>query len=113
MITNRQSESSIRNRFKDWLWRFIRKAVAYEEITYREIIVGAEKVAHEEGFIVRGHGLVWPDEPSKQRELGASQMRFEGFRDAIRTRKLYLVFVDAENLLNGRIGSSFIRSRRL
>jgi len=94
MITNRISESFIRNRFKDWLWRFIRKAAAYEEMTYREILVGVEKVAHEEGFIVRGHGFVWPDEASKVRELGASQMRFEGFRDAIRTRKLYLVFVN-------------------
>ena len=58
--------------------------------------MGVEKVANEEGFIVRGHGLVWPDEASKLRELGASQMRFEGFREAIRTRKLYLVFIDAD-----------------
>jgi hypothetical protein len=93
MITNRISESFIRNRFKDWVWRFIRKAAAYEEMTYREILVGVEKVVNEEGFIVRGHGFVWPDEASKLRDLGASQMRFEGFREAIRTRKLYLVYL--------------------
>jgi hypothetical protein len=98
MISNRISESFIRNRFKDWLWRFIRKAAAYEEMTYREILVGVEKVTNEEGFIVRGHGLVWPDEASKLRELAPSQMRFEGFREALRTRKLYLVFLDAGNV---------------
>jgi Stabilization of polarity axis len=80
MIQNRVSEAFIRNRFKDWLWRFIRKAGSYEEMMYGETIVGPES---EKGFIIPGHGLVWPDEASKMRELGASQMRFEGWRGGV------------------------------
>jgi len=80
MISNRISEAFIRNRFKDWLWRFIRKAGSYEEMMYGETIVGP---VSEEGFIIPGHGLVWPDETTKMRELSASQMRFEGWRGGI------------------------------
>jgi hypothetical protein len=80
MISNRISEQFIRNRFKDWLWKFIRKAGSYEEMAYGESIVGHES---EEGFIIPGHGLVWPDEGAKLRELSASQMRFEGWRGGV------------------------------
>lgn len=80
MIQNRNSEASIRNRFKDWLWRFIRKAGSYEEMAYGETIVGPET---EDGFIIPGHGLLWPDDATKMRELSASQMRFEGWRGGI------------------------------
>jgi len=80
MISNRISEQLIRNRFKDWLWKFIRKAGSYEEIAYGESIVGHES---EDGFIIPGHGLVWPDEGAKLRELSASQMRFEGWRRGV------------------------------
>ena len=80
MIQNRISEALIRNRFKDWLWRFIRKAGSYEEMAYGETIVGS---ISEDGFIIPGHGLVWPDEAAKMKELSASQMRFEGWRGGV------------------------------
>jgi len=89
LIQNRISEASIRNRFKDWLWRFIRKAGSYEEMTYGETIVGPET---EEGFIIPGHGLVWPDEGTKMRELNASQMRFEGWRGGVSYHYLLKVY---------------------
>jgi len=82
MISNRMSEANIRNRFKDWLWRFIRKAAAYEELAYGETALGFG-AAEEEGFVVGGHGLVWGDEGSKLKELSASQMRFEGWRNGV------------------------------
>ena len=80
LIQNRFSESFIRNRFKDWLWRFIRKAGVYEEMVYGETMVGIQS---EEDFIIPGHGLVWVDEATKTKELGSSQMRFEGWRGGI------------------------------
>lgn len=79
-IQNRVSEAFIRNRFKDWLWRFIRKAGSYEEMAYGETMVGSES---EEGFIVSGHGLVWPDEATKLKDFSASQMRYEGWRGGV------------------------------
>jgi hypothetical protein len=82
MITNRMSEANIRVRFKDWLWRFIRKAAAYEELAYGETVLGFGG-EEEGGFVVGGHGLVWGDEGSKIRELSASQMRFEGWRNGV------------------------------
>jgi hypothetical protein len=81
LIQNRISEAFIRNKFKDWLWRFIRKAGSYEEMAYGETIVGPE--SGEEGYIIPGHGLVWVDEATRMRELSASQMRFEGWRGGI------------------------------
>jgi hypothetical protein len=80
LIQNRISEAFIRNRFKDWLWRFIRKAGVYEELVYGETIVGLET---EENFIIPGHGLVWTDETTKMKEIASSQMRFEGWRGGV------------------------------
>lgn len=93
MITNRISEQFIRNRFKDWLWRFIRKAGSYEEMAYGESIVGPES---EEGFIIPGHGLVFPDEGTKLRELSASQMRFEGWRSGVSYHYLSKVLISSD-----------------
>jgi hypothetical protein len=89
-IQNRVSEAFIRNRFKDWLWRFIRKAGSYEEMTYGETIVGPES---EEGFIIPGHGLVWPDEATKLKDVSASQMRYEGWRGGVSYHYLSKVYL--------------------
>lgn len=89
LIHNRFSESFVRNRFKDWLWRFIRKAGVYEEMVYGETIVGFES---EDDFIIPGHGLVWVDEATKMKELGSSQMRFEGWRGGVSYHYLAKVF---------------------
>jgi hypothetical protein len=91
MIQNRMSEALIRNRFKDWLWRFIRKAGSYEEMVYGDTIVGS---VSEDGFIIPGHGVVWPDEATKMKELSASQMRFEGWRGGVTYHYLSKVVVD-------------------
>jgi hypothetical protein len=80
LIANRVSESFIRNRFRDWLWRFIRKAGSYEETVYRETIIGPES---EEGFVLPGHGLLWSDEQTKMKDLSASQVRYEGWRTGV------------------------------
>ena len=82
MITNRLSEANIRNRFKDWLSRFIRKVAAYEELAYGETALGFT-TKEEEKFVVPGRGLVWGDEGTKMKELSASQMRFEGWRTGV------------------------------
>jgi hypothetical protein len=93
LITNRVSEAFIRNRFKDWLWRFIRKAGSYEETVYRGTIIGPES---EEGFVVPGRGLIWPDETTKMRDFSASQVRYEGWRCGPMYQNICKVFPGCE-----------------
>lgn len=107
MIQNRISEALIRNRFKDWLWRFIRKAGSYEEMAYGDTIVGS---VSEDGFIIPGHGLVWPDEATKMKEVSASQMRFEGWRGGVSYHYLSKVISDRV-LLTFRIERLFSRPK--
>jgi hypothetical protein len=105
LIQNRISEAFIRNRFKDWLWRFIRKAGVYEELVYGETIVGLET---EQEFIIPGHGLVWVDEMTKMRELSFAQMRFEGWRGGVSYH--YLAKVSSVmSVADGRIAIGFSR----
>ena len=107
-IQNRVSEAFIRNRFKDWLWRFIRKAGSYEEMSYGETMVGSES---EEGFIVPGHGLVWPDEATKLKDFSASQMRYEGWRGGVSYHYLSKVVHEGSKLTLGSYNDILHRYR--
>ncbi|RPA86583.1 spindle pole body interacting protein [Ascobolus immersus RN42] len=87
-ITSRYGERAIRTRFRDWIARFIRLAAAFEEAVYG---ASALWVGSEEDLVVKGHGQVWPDEISKNRDLQANLARIEGWRQ---TRSYYAYIQD-------------------
>lgn len=76
-IADRNSEASIRLKFRDWINRFIKIAAAQEEAQF-----GASDLSPPlaKSFTLLGHGLVWPDDPSKKRELLANAARVDKWR---------------------------------
>jgi len=86
-ITARHGEGAIRAKWRDWVEKFTRIAAAFEESVYgaSALYIGVEET--EPGNqSVSGHGYVWADEQSKLKELAASVMRIEGWRN---TRSYY------------------------
>lgn len=86
-IASRHGEAVIRAKWRDWVVKFTRIAAAFEESVYgaSALYVGGE----EDGAVspgVSGHGYVWSDEASRQRELAGSVSRIEGWRN---TRSYY------------------------
>ncbi|KAF9893316.1 hypothetical protein FE257_011746 [Aspergillus nanangensis] len=102
-IANRYGENAIRAKWRAYITKFTRVAAAFEETVYGAsnlyIIGPNEELSPESpsGFqadphdptTIRGHGYVWPDEASKQRELIASVSRIEGWR----TTRSYYSFI--------------------
>ncbi|KAF1815552.1 spindle pole body interacting protein [Eremomyces bilateralis CBS 781.70] len=91
-ITNRLGESAIRSRWRAWVSRFTRVAAAFETTVFgaSALAPGAAEIdADALGFGVRGHGVVWPDEMAKVRDLAANASRIEGWRGT-RTYFTYL-----------------------
>ncbi|KAI7900700.1 docking domain of Afi1 for Arf3 in vesicle trafficking-domain-containing protein [Cokeromyces recurvatus] len=72
-------ETSIRAKFQDYIYRFVRLAALYEEQVYGQtnIIWSTKKMS------ILGYGPVFQDESSKQRELCANAQRIEGWRQTI------------------------------
>lgn len=93
-IANRYGENSMRAKWRTYIWKFTRIASAFEETVYGASnlsIIGPDEElsptspsGHQadphDPTTLRGHGYVWPDEASKQRELAASVSRIEGWR---------------------------------
>ena len=93
-IANRYGENSIRAKWRSYVWKFTRIAAAFEETVYGASnlsIIGpdeelsptspsGDQANPNDPTTLRGHGYVWPDEASKQRELSASVSRIEGWR---------------------------------
>lgn len=86
-ITARHGEGVIRAKWRDWVVKFTRVAAAFEESVYgaSALHIGGEEADALVGGI-SGHGFVWPDEASKQRELAGGVSRIEGWRN---TRSYY------------------------
>lgn len=82
-ISSRFGENAVRARWRDWIVRFTRMSAAFEEMVYG---ASALWIGHEDDHVVKGHGYVWPDEPSKLRDLTANSARIEGWRN---TRSYY------------------------
>ncbi|KAI0396912.1 spindle pole body interacting protein [Xylariaceae sp. FL0594] len=92
-ISARHGERVIRAKWRDWVVRFTRIAAAFEESVYgaSALFIGGDQ--HEQ--ITGGHGYVWPDEASKQKELAGNVCRIEGWRN---TRSYYSYIQDLAQL---------------
>ncbi|KAB8070276.1 docking domain of Afi1 for Arf3 in vesicle trafficking-domain-containing protein [Aspergillus leporis] len=102
-ITNRYGENAIRAKWRAYILKFARVSSAFEETVYGAsnlYIIGPNEELSPESpsgvqadpldpTTLRGHGYVWPDELSKQRELMASVSRIEGWR----TTRSYYSFI--------------------
>ncbi|KAL2808155.1 docking domain of Afi1 for Arf3 in vesicle trafficking-domain-containing protein [Aspergillus granulosus] len=102
-IANRYGENAIRAKWRAYITKFTRVAAAFEETVYGAsniYIIGPNEELTPESpsglqtdptdpTTLRGHGYVWPDEASKQRELMASVSRIEGWR----TTRSYYSFI--------------------
>ncbi|RHZ66015.1 hypothetical protein CDV55_103442 [Aspergillus turcosus] len=102
-ITNRYGENAIRAKWRAYITKFTRVAAAFEETVYGAsnlYIIGPNEELSPESpsgvqadpldpTTLRGHGCVWPDEATKQRELIASVSRIEGWR----TTRSYYSFI--------------------
>lgn len=98
-IAARHGERVVRAKWRDWVVKFTRVAAAFEESVYgaSALYIGGDESAEEGGSaaaaaasrsngILGGHGYVWPDEQSKQKELAGNVTRIEGWRN---TRSYY------------------------
>jgi Docking domain of Afi1 for Arf3 in vesicle trafficking/Stabilization of polarity axis len=86
-IASRHGESVIRAKWRDWVIKFTRVSAAFEEAVYGASTLffgGQEADSGVSG--VKGHGYVWRDDVSKQREMLAGVSRIEGWRN---TRSYY------------------------
>ncbi|KAG2416904.1 hypothetical protein HFD88_008121 [Aspergillus terreus] len=102
-IANRYGENAIRAKCRAYITKFTRVAAAFEETVYGAsnlYIIGPNEELSPESpsglqadpldpTTLRGHGYVWPDEATKQRELMASVSRIEGWR----TTRSYYSFI--------------------
>lgn len=71
-------ETSIRAKFQDYVFRFVRLAAIYEEQVYH-----TTKIAWNVPGMTLGYGPVFADEASMKRELQANAQRIEGWRQTI------------------------------
>ncbi|KAI9786080.1 MAG: hypothetical protein M1816_008108 [Peltula sp. TS41687] len=99
-IASRHGEAVIRAKWRDWVLKFTRVAAAFEESVYgvSALHVGGEE-ADTQNTGITGHGYVWSDEASRQRELAGSVYRIEGWRN---TRSYYNFIQDLAQLYSLR-----------
>ena len=71
-------ETSIRAKFQDYVFRFVRLAAIYEEQVYQTTDIGWSSPE-----TVLGYGPVFQDDVLKQKELNANAQRIEGWRQSI------------------------------
>lgn len=103
-INNRLGENTIRTMWRSWILKFTRMSAVFEELVYGTsalYVGGPEADAGAHG--VRGHGYVWADEASRQRELAGNVHRIEGWRN---TRSYYSLIADLAHLYKSRPISS-------
>jgi hypothetical protein len=86
-INARHGERVIRAKWRDWVVKFTRIAAQFEESVYgaSALYIGGE----DQELLsptVRGHGYVWADDTTKNRELASNVTRIEGWRN---TRSYY------------------------
>jgi hypothetical protein len=109
-INQRYGEGVIRAKWRAYIYKFTRVAAAFEETVYGAsalYIIGpgedatsspsGAKADPSDPASLRGHGYVWSDEVSKQRELAACVYRIEGWRN---TRSYYAFIQDVATSYN-------------
>jgi len=99
-IASRHGENVIRAKWRDYIIKFTRIAAAFEESVYgaSALYIGGEEA--DAGSVgVSGHGYVWGDEATRQRELGGNVSRIEGWRN---TRSYYSFIQDLAHLYTSR-----------
>ncbi|KAI9886710.1 MAG: hypothetical protein M1823_001486 [Watsoniomyces obsoletus] len=99
-IASRHGEAVIRAKWRDWVIKFTRVAAAFEESVYgaSALWIGGEEAGDDSAGLT-GHGYVWSDEISRQRELAGSVSRIEGWRN---TRSYYSFIQDLAHLYSLR-----------
>ncbi|KAI9707484.1 MAG: hypothetical protein M1836_000445 [Candelina mexicana] len=99
-IASRYGEGVIRTKWKDWVVKFTRIAAAFEESVYgaSALYIGGEE-ADAGAAGVSGHGYVWGDEATRQKELAGNVSRIEGWRN---TRSYYSFKQDLAQLYSSR-----------
>ncbi|KAK2785533.1 hypothetical protein FQN52_008384 [Onygenales sp. PD_12] len=112
-IASRHGEGAIRAKWRAYITKFTRISATFEETVYGAtalyIMGPGEEAADGRGggqsdpsdpTSLHGHGYVWPDDVTKQRELTAWVSRIEGWRN---TRSYYYFIQDTASLyLAGR-----------
>jgi hypothetical protein len=84
-IANRHGEAVVRMKFRAWVHRFTLIAGTFEEIVFgaSALHIGASEIDEDRfSYGVSGHGLVWPDEAARTREIQAQVGRIEGWRQS-------------------------------
>lgn len=96
-IASRHGEAVIRAKWRDWVLKFTRVAAAFEESLFgaSALHVGGEE-ADAQSAGIAGHGYVWSDEVSRQRELAGSVSRIEGWRNT----RSYYNFIQVNTVLH-------------
>lgn len=104
-IATRQGERVIRAKWRDWVVKFARMSAAFEESVYgaSALYIGGDE-AGASTLGKGGHGYVWPDENSKQKELAGNVHRIEGWRNT----RSYYSFIQVRHLPPGWSFSSVI-----
>ncbi|KAI9724889.1 MAG: hypothetical protein M1812_000165 [Candelaria pacifica] len=99
-IASRYGEGVIRAKWKDWVVKFTRIAAAFEESVYgaSALYIGGEE-ADAGAAGVSGHGYVWGDEATRQKELAGNVSRIEGWRN---TRSYYSFKQDIAQLYSSK-----------
>ncbi|OJD13292.1 hypothetical protein AJ78_06234 [Emergomyces pasteurianus Ep9510] len=112
-IASRHGEGAIRAKWRAYITKFTRISATFEQTVYGATALhiigpGEDSVEGRPGeqpevsnpASLRGHGYVWPDDVTKQRELTAWVSRIEGWRN---TRSYYYFIQDTAALyLAGR-----------
>ncbi|KAL2374938.1 protein mesA [Blastomyces gilchristii SLH14081] len=110
-VASRHGEGAIRAKWRAYITKFTRISATFEQTVYGATALYV--MAPGEGSVdgrpggqlgtyesLRGHGYVWPDDVTKQRELTAWVSRIEGWRN---TRSYYYFIQDTAALyLTGR-----------
>jgi hypothetical protein len=86
-IAARHGENVVRSKWRQWVEKFTRIAAAFEEGVYgaSALYIGGEE-GGKPNTGVSGHGYVWSDDATRQRELAGNVSRIEGWRN---TRSYY------------------------
>lgn len=114
-IAARHGERVVRAKWRDWVVKFTRVAAAFEESVYgaSALYIGGDEDANGGAVItpssgangiLSGHGYVWPDEPSKHKELAGNVTRIEGWRNT----RSYYSYIQVSHETRTRITSRLV-----
>ncbi|CDS05066.1 hypothetical protein LRAMOSA07595 [Lichtheimia ramosa] len=87
-VQSHYGESHVRAKFQEYVARFVRLSAAYEEEVYHHSKLSWPYDPQNDPTGLLGHGHVFPDEATKQRELTLNANRIEAWRKTISYRNL-------------------------